>query len=63
MSDDKNIRGYGSGSVDAVISVDEVTRQAAAIAEEISIEQLDALALNEPYVSCLLYTSPSPRDS
>ena len=24
--DEKNIRGYGGGSVDAVISVDEVTR-------------------------------------
>ena len=51
MSDDKNISGYGSGSVEAVISVDEVTRQAAAIAVEISGEQLDALARNEPYVS------------
>lgn len=49
--DDKNIRGYGGGSVDAVISVDEVTRQAAAIAENIPLEQLDALAGNEPYVS------------
>ena len=54
---DKNIRGYGSGDVDSVISVEEVTRQAAAIAEDISIDQLDALAGN-----CLLYTSPSPRD-
>ena len=49
--DEKNIRGYGGGSVDAVISVDEVTRQAAAIAENIPLEQLDALAGNEPYVS------------
>jgi len=46
-----NIRGYGSGSVDSVISVEEVTRQAAAIAEDISIDQLDALANNEAYVS------------
>lgn len=51
MSDDKNISGYGSGSVDSVISVEEVTRQAAAISEDISIDQLDALAGNEPYVS------------
>ena len=51
MTDDNNISGYGSGSVDAVISVEEVTRQAAAIAEEISLEQLDALAGNDPYVS------------
>ena len=42
--------GYHGGSVDTVISVDEVARQAAAIAEEISLEQLDALANNEPYV-------------
>ena len=42
--------GYHGGGVDTVISVDEVTRQAAAIAEEISLEQLDDLAHNEPYV-------------
>lgn len=56
MTDDSringdNISGYGSGSVDSVISVEEVTRQAAAIAEDISIDQLDALANNEAYVS------------
>ncbi len=38
------IRGYGAGNVDAVISVEEVERQAAAIAEEITVEQLDQLA-------------------
>jgi branched-chain amino acid transport system ATP-binding protein len=43
--------GYHGGGVDAVISVDEVARQAAAIAEDISIEQLDALANNKPHVS------------
>ena len=43
-------RGYHGGSVNTVISVDEVTRQAAAIAEEITLEQLDALANNEPHV-------------
>ncbi len=48
---EKNIRGYGGGDVDAVISVEEVTRQAAAIAEDISIDQLDALAGNEAFVS------------
>jgi branched-chain amino acid transport system ATP-binding protein len=37
--------------VDAVISVDEVERQAAAIAEEISIEQLDELAGGDAFVS------------
>lgn len=50
-SDNKNISGYGSGGVNSVISVEEVTRQAAAIAEDISVEQLDALAGNEPHVS------------
>ncbi|HEY5739560.1 MAG TPA: ABC transporter ATP-binding protein [Gammaproteobacteria bacterium] len=44
-------RGYHGGGVDTVISVDEVARQAAAIAEEISLDQLDALAGNEPYVA------------
>jgi branched-chain amino acid transport system ATP-binding protein len=48
---DKSVRGYHTGKVDAVISVDEVERRAAAIAEEISIEQLDALAGDEAYVS------------
>ena len=51
MSDEKGVRGYGAGEVDAVISVDEVERQAAAIAEEISIEQLDALVGGDPFVS------------
>ena len=44
-------RGYHGGGVDSVISVEEVTRQAAAIAEDISLEQLDELAGNESYVS------------
>lgn len=48
---DNRIRGYGSGKVDTVISVDEVVRQTAAIAEEFSVEQLDALANGAPYVS------------
>jgi len=47
----KKTRGYHGGGVDAVISVDEVTRQAAAIAEEITLEQLDALAGNKPHVA------------
>ena len=51
MTDKKGIRGHGMGDVDTVISVDEVERQAAAIAEEISVEQLDALVGGEPYVS------------
>jgi len=51
MSDGKKTRGYHGGGVDAVISVEEVNRQAAAIAEDITIEQLDELAGNEPHVS------------
>jgi len=44
------VSGYGGGGVETVISVEEVTRQAAAIAEEVSVERLDALAGNDPYV-------------
>ena len=51
MSDKEKTRGYHGGGVDSVISVEEVNRQAAAIAEDISLEQLDTLAGNEPYVS------------
>jgi len=51
MADNDKTRGYHGGGVDAVISVEEVTRQAAAIAEDISLEQLDALAGNESFVS------------
>ena len=36
------------GGVDSVISVDEVARQASAIAREVSVEQLDALAGTKP---------------
>jgi len=50
-NDNNSISGYGGGGVDAVISVDEVTRQAAAIAEDIDVSDLDALAGNEPFVS------------
>jgi branched-chain amino acid transport system ATP-binding protein len=51
MSDQDKTRGYHGGGVDSVISVEEVNRQAAAISEDISLEQLDELAGNEPYVS------------
>jgi len=51
VSEPKNVRGYGAGSVEAVMSVDEVERQAAAIAEDISMEQLDALVDGDPFVS------------
>ncbi len=51
MVDSGGVRGHGTGGVDVVISVDEVEKRAAAIAEDISIEQLDALVDGEPYVS------------
>ncbi len=51
MSEKEETRGYASGGVDTVISVDQVTRQAAAIAEHIPVEKLDALAGGEPHVS------------
>lgn len=47
----KKASGYHGGGVDAVISVEEVNRQATAMAEPISLEQLDALAGNKPHVS------------
>ncbi len=48
---DRGIRGYGAGSVQGVISVDEVARQAAQIAEKITIERLNQLVNGEPFVS------------
>jgi len=54
MSEDKKekgIKGYGSGGVDAVISVEEVTRRAAEMAEDISVADLDALTNGESHVS------------
>ena len=45
------VSGYGSGGVETVISVDEVTRQVAAIAEEVSTDALDALVGGDPYVT------------
>ena len=53
MSNDREsaTRGYGAGEVNTVISVEEVVRQTAAIAEEISLEQLDALVEGKPYVA------------
>jgi len=50
MTNDK-ASGYHGGDVDAIISVEEVTRRAAAIAEDISLEQLDELTGNAPHVS------------
>ena len=51
VSDKPGAKGYGSGGVEAIISVEEVERQAAAIAEEVSIESIDKLAGNKPFVT------------
>ena len=45
------VTGYGRGGVETVISVEEVARQAAAIAEHVTIEKLDSLVAGAPYVS------------
>ena len=45
------VRGYGAGGVDAVLSVEEVSRRAAEMAVAISVEDLDNLAAGESYVS------------
>lgn len=47
----KGVSGYGKGGVDTVISVEEVTKQVSAIAQDITVEQLMDLADNDPYVS------------
>jgi hypothetical protein len=39
-----------SGGIDTVISVEEVARQAQAIAQEVSLSDLDALANNAPHL-------------
>ena len=51
QEDRKKASGYHGGSVDSVISVEEVNRQASAMAEPISLEKLDDLAGNKPHVS------------
>jgi len=43
--------GYHGGSVDTVISVEEVTKQATAIAQEVRLEDLEGYARGEPYLS------------
>jgi len=48
---DKRTRGYAAGGVDTVLSVEQVARQAAAIAEDIPVEKLDELAGGKPFVS------------
>ncbi len=46
----KKARGHLAGKAEAVISVDEVTRQAQRMAEGVTPEQVAKLALNAPYV-------------
>jgi len=50
-NDNKKAGGYHGGGVESVISVEEVNRQAKAIAEDISLDQLDELAGYKPHVS------------
>ncbi len=49
--EDKKSTGYHMGSVDTVISVDEVTRQVAEIAEEVTVDQLAGLVSGDPYLT------------
>ena len=49
-SDSAHSHGYHAGSVDTVISVDDVERQAEAIAQNVTATQLDALAGAEAHV-------------
>jgi len=52
MSDEKKkSTGYHMGDVDTVISVDDVTRQVAAIAQKVPLDDIAALANNTPYLS------------
>ena len=51
MSDKSGIQGYGEGTVGSVMSVDEVGRQAAALAEPVSAEKLRQLAGGDGYVA------------
>ncbi|MCP3971493.1 MAG: ABC transporter ATP-binding protein [Rhodobacteraceae bacterium] len=50
MSGNKRSTGYHGGSVDTVISVEAVTRQAAEIAQKIEASDLMALANDDPYI-------------
>ena len=47
---DQKLSGYGGGGVDTVISVEDVTRQVSAIAEEITLDKLDGMVEGEPHV-------------
>ncbi len=51
MAEEKRAGGYHIGSVDTVISAEEVDRQARQLAEPISAEKIAALANDKPYVT------------
>ncbi len=51
MAGESRTRGYHSGSVDTVLSVDEVAREAEKLREAVPEERLVALARGEPFVS------------
>jgi branched-chain amino acid transport system ATP-binding protein len=48
---DKSTRGYHMGSVDTVISVDDVNKQAQAIAQNVTISDLDELVDGDPFIT------------
>ncbi len=50
MTEKKRSTGYHGGSVDTVISVEAVTKQAAEIAQNIETKDLMALAKDDPYI-------------
>ena len=45
MNKDKNISGYGAGSVDVVMSVDQVAKEAASIIKNESEESITLLII------------------
>jgi branched-chain amino acid transport system ATP-binding protein len=47
----KRASGYHVGDADTVISVEDVTRQVAEIAQTVTVDQLDSLVGGEPYLS------------
>lgn len=51
MAEESRAGGYHIGSVDTVISVEEVDRQARQLAEPIPIEKIASLANDKPYVT------------
>ncbi len=46
----KKAAGYHGGDVDTIISVDDVNREAKAIAETVSVEQIKSLVEGEPFL-------------